>query len=196
MLQLTGAPTGQLKLRMVADARWIVDQAAGRSRPFWTGMEYRFMPPAVAFITTIHAGRVGQLRMLSIREHRFPFLPKVGDWNRFARNTGGTMVEKCCHLFDLMRVTVGSEPVRVYCSGAMDVNHQDERYDGQKPDIIDNGFTTIDFADAVRGDGAVQVSAQYGLRAVAMGVAAKISAREHRVVEMDEIDGWPYTPPI
>ena len=54
----------------------------------------------------MHGGRVGTLQMLSIREHRFPFLPKVGDWNRFSRNTGGTMVEKCCHFFDLMRLII------------------------------------------------------------------------------------------
>ena len=208
--------------------------------------------------------------MLSIREHRFPFLVKVGDWNRFAVNTGGTMVEKCCHFFDLMRLIVRAEPVRVYCSGAMDVNHRDESYDGRRPDIIDNSFTTVDFANgvralldlsmfaegaenqeeitaigddarlevhipageiirsprtgfmqpkavtrrhvavdpaalaaghhhgatfyqhaafarAVRGDGAVEVTADDGLRAVAMGLAAEISAREHRVVEMAEL---------
>jgi predicted dehydrogenase len=113
-------------------------------------MEYRYMPPVVDYIGQLRAGRIGNLRMLSIREHRFPFLKKIGDWNRFNRNTGGTMVEKCCHFFDMMRLIVGSEAVRVYCSGAMDVNHQDERYDGQKPDIIDNSFTTVDFANGVR----------------------------------------------
>ena len=252
------------------DARWIVAQAAARAAPFWVGMEYRFMPPAAAFIEQVHGGRVGRLRMLSIREHRFPFLPKVGDWNRFSRNTGGTMVEKCCHFFDLMRLIVGAEPVRVHCSGAMDVNHLDERYDGKRPDIIDNSFTTVDFAngvralldlsmfaegaehqeemsatgdaarldvlippgelvfsprtgfgnakqvertrvaidatahaagshegatyyqhlafaDAVRGQAPVQVTAEDGWRAVAIGVAAEISAREHRVVEMREL---------
>ncbi|VVT15969.1 Oxidoreductase [Sphingomonas aurantiaca] len=132
------------------DARWVVDRAAQMTRPFWTAMEYRYMPPAAAFIEQVHAGRVGALRMLSIREHRFPFLPKVGDWNRFSRNTGGTMVEKCCHFFDLMRLIVQSEPVRVYCSGAMDVNHVDERYDGERPDIIDNSYTTVEFANGVR----------------------------------------------
>ena len=132
------------------DARWIVERAEQSPRPFWTGMEYRFMPAAAAFIAQVHAGRVGRLQMLSIREHRFPFLPKVGDWNRFSRNTGGTMVEKCCHFFDLMRHIVGAEAVRVYCSGAMDVNHLDERYDGQMPDIIDNSYTVVDFANGVR----------------------------------------------
>lgn len=252
------------------DARWIVERAKAAKAPFWTAMEYRYMPPAAAFIRQIHDGRIGALRMLSIREHRFPFLTKVGDWNRFARNTGGTMVEKCCHFFDLMRLITGSEAVRVYCSGAMDVNHLDERYGGAQPDIIDNSFTTVDFANglramldlsmfadgaenqeeitavgdkarldvfipegalvfsprvgfrnpkrverevvdvdavalaagshhgstfyehqkfiaAVRGEGPVEVTAQDGLAAVAIGAAAEISAREKRVVEMAEL---------
>ena len=254
----------------IPDARWIVEQAEGSSAPFWTAMEYRYMPPAAEFIAQVHARRVGRLQMLSIREHRFPFLPKVGDWNRFSRNTGGTMVEKCCHFFDLMRLITQSEAVRVYCSGAMDVNHLDERYDGERPDIIDNSYTTVDFKNgvramldlsmfadgagnqeeiaavgsdarlevlipegalvysprvgfmnpkrvertmihtdetalkagshhgstfyehqrfnaAVRGQGAVEVTARDGLMAVAIGTAAEISAREHRVVEMSEL---------
>ena len=91
----------------------------------------------------------GRLQMLAIREHRFPFLKKVGDWNRFSKNTGGTMVEKCCHFFDLMRLIVKAKPVRVFCSGAMDDNHQDERYDGKKPDIIDNSYTVVEFEIAL-----------------------------------------------
>ena len=256
----------------VADARWIADRAADRDQVFWTAMEYRFMPPATKFIEQVHGGRVGRLQMLSIREHRFPFLPKVGDWNRFSRNTGGTMVEKCCHFFDLMRLIVRSEAVRVYCSGAMDVNHQDERYDGEKPDIIDNSYTVVDFENgvramldlcmfadgaenqeeitavgdkarldaliptsvlvysprvgfmnpkqvereevpvdetalaagqhhgstyyqhqafnaAVRGEGPVIVTAEDGLRAVEIGAAAELSAREKRVVTIDEVRG-------
>jgi myo-inositol 2-dehydrogenase / D-chiro-inositol 1-dehydrogenase len=252
------------------DARWVADKAKQHRGIFWTAMEYRFMPPAVEFIKQVHAERMGRLQMLSIREHRFPFLPKIGDWNRFSENTGGTMVEKCCHFFDLMRLIIQSEPVRVYCSGAMDVNHLDERYDGRTPDIIDNSYTTVDFANGVRamldlsmfadgaenqeeiiavgdkarldmlvpestivysprvgykaaktperthiavdqavldagshhgseyyqhlafraaahGEGPVLVTADDGLRAVAIGVAAEISAREKRVVEMTEL---------
>lgn len=259
----------------IPDAQAIAQQAEAYDRVFWTGMEYRYMPPAAKFIEQVHSGAVGTLRMLSIREHRFPFLVKVADWNRFAANTGGTMVEKCCHFFDLMRVIVRAEPVRVFCSGAMDVNHLDERYDGRVPDIIDNSYTVVDFeavdgrggvramldlsmfaegaenqeeiaavgdearlevfvpsselvlsrrtgfmnpkavtrshvnvdpaalaaghhhgasfyshaafARAVRGQGPVEVTADDGLRAVAMGVAAEISAREHRVVTMAEL---------
>jgi myo-inositol 2-dehydrogenase / D-chiro-inositol 1-dehydrogenase len=232
----------------VDDARWVRDRAATHKGIFWTAMEYRFMPPAVEFVKQVHAERMGRLQMLFMREHRFPFLPKVGDWNRFVR----------------------SEPVRVYCSGAMDVNHLDERYDGRTPDILDNSYTTVDFANGVRamldlcmfadgaenqeeisavgdkarldmlipesvivhsprtgfmgakvpqrtkvevdaaaleagthhgsiyyqhaafiaatrGEGPVQVTAEDGLRAVSIGAAAEISAREKRVVEMSEL---------
>lgn len=40
-------------------------------------------------------------------------------------------MEKCCHFFDLMRLFAGANPVRVMASGAMDVNHKDEVYDGK-----------------------------------------------------------------
>ncbi|MEM1195648.1 MAG: Gfo/Idh/MocA family oxidoreductase [Pseudomonadota bacterium] len=117
---------------------------------FWVGLEYRYMPPATRFIERVHAREAGPITMLSIREHRFPFLPKVGDWNRFNRNTGGTLVEKCCHFFDLMRHILQDEPVRVFASGAQNVNHLDERYDSGSPDIIDNAYALVDFAGGAR----------------------------------------------
>jgi predicted dehydrogenase len=288
----------------IADARWAAERAAAHPAPVWCAMEYRYMPPVARLLDEVRAGTIGALRMFAIREHRFPFLPKVGDWNRFARNTGGTLVEKCCHFFDLMRLvvaasearsepkspeasgdrTVGSrsvkplrdgsripnrspvEPVRVYASAAQDVNHLDERYGGEAPDILDNAFVTVDFAngaralldlcmfaeasrnqeeicavgergkvecfipestlvigkraprsvtsehvavdaralaaghhhgstyfqhlrffDAVTRGARVEVSAEDGLRAVAIGVAAELSAREKRPVEMREL---------
>ena len=39
----------------------------------------------------------------------------------------------------------------VVASAGMDVNHLDERYDGKTPDIIDNAFVTVDFANGTRG---------------------------------------------
>lgn len=55
----------------------------------------------------------------------------MNNWNRFNVNSGGTLVEKCCHFFDLMRLFAGANPVRVMASGAIDVNHRDEIYDGK-----------------------------------------------------------------
>ncbi len=117
---------------------------------FWTAMEYRYMPPVSKFIKEIHNNTIGDLKILTIREHRFPFLKKINDWNRFEKNTGGTLVEKCCHFFDLMRLIVGSNPISVYASGGQDVNHLDEEYNGKKPDIIDNAYVIINFENGAR----------------------------------------------
>ena len=117
---------------------------------FWTAMEYRYMPPVSKFIKEIHNHTIGDLKTLTIREHRFPFLKKINDWNRFEKNTGGTLVEKCCHFFDLMRLIVGSNPISVYASGGQDVNHLDEEYNGKKPDIIDNAYVIVNFENGAR----------------------------------------------
>ncbi|MEO0999661.1 MAG: Gfo/Idh/MocA family oxidoreductase [Pseudomonadota bacterium] len=132
------------------ECRDIVAAAAGRRGPVWVAMEYRYMPPVARLIEEVRAGTPGRPVMLSIREHRFPFLEKVGVWNRFAAQTGGTLVEKCCHFFDLMRHILADEPVRIHASGGMDVNHLDEEYAGRRPDILDNAFVTVEFAGGAR----------------------------------------------
>ncbi|ASJ74355.1 Gfo/Idh/MocA family protein [Granulosicoccus antarcticus] len=135
----------------LSDCDDLQQQLEGYPAPFWVAMEYRYMPPTARFLERLASGEIGTLRMLSIREQRYPFLEKVGDWNRFSENTGGTLVEKCCHHFDLMRLMTGAEPVRVFASGGMDVNHLDESYEGRTPDIIDNALVIVDFDNGARG---------------------------------------------
>ena len=134
-----------------ADAADIMRRAAGRAAPVWVAMEYRYMPPVERLLEKVRAGEAGTPRMIAIREHRFPFLGKVGDWNRFNARTGGTLVEKCCHFWDLMRLGLDAEPVRVYASAGQDVNHLDERVSGRRPDIVDNAFVVVDFEGGARG---------------------------------------------
>lgn len=134
----------------VEECRKVIDWAADRRAVTWVGMEYRYMPPVTRLIREVKDGTVGNLHMVAIREHRFPFLRKVGDWNRFNRNSGGTMVEKCCHFFDLMNEIVERRPVRVVASGGQDVNHLDETYDGQTPDILDNAYVIVEYDGGVR----------------------------------------------
>jgi myo-inositol 2-dehydrogenase/D-chiro-inositol 1-dehydrogenase len=137
----------------LADCRAVVDAVAGEGgeRVVWMGLEYRYMPPTMRLMEEIGKGTVGAVKMVAVREHRFPFLDKVDHWNRFNRNTGGTLVEKCCHFFDLMNQVVGSPPRRVFASGGQSVNHLDERYDGERPDILDNAYVVVDYDDDVRG---------------------------------------------
>ena len=146
--------------------------------PVWVAMEYRYMPPIQTFIEQA-ASATGGVTMLTIREHRFPFLPKVGDWNRFNRFTGGTLVEKCCHFFDLMRVILQSEPVRVVASAGQDVNHKDESYGGEVPDIWDGAYVIVDFASGARAMLELCMYAEgsrYQEEISAVGPAGKIEA--------------------
>ena len=132
-----------------AECRDVIAAAEGSNRVNWVGLEYRYMPPVAALLT--HLPAAGEVKMISIKEHRFPFLEKVGDWNRFSAKTGGTLVEKCCHFFDLMNVIAESRPVRVMASGGQDINHLDEVYDGETSDIMDNAFVIVEYANGVRG---------------------------------------------
>lgn len=134
----------------VDDCVQVVRAQRDRRAMTWVGLEYRYMAPIAELVSQVRAGAVGDLKMLAIREHRFPFLVKVDNWNRFSRNTGGTLVEKCCHFFDLMNLVVQSRPVRVMASGGQDVNHLDEYYDGERSDILDNAFVIVDYDNGVR----------------------------------------------
>ena len=163
----------------VEDCLAVVKRAQHTDVITWVGLEYRYMPPIATLRSLLESGEIGRLQMLSIREHRFPFLVKVDNWNRFNANTGGTLVEKCCHFFDLMNLLVGSRPVRVFASGAQDVNHLEERYDGRTPDILDNAFVIVDYANGVRAmlDLCMFAEAgEYEQQIVAVGDAGKIEA--------------------
>ncbi len=130
----------------LAAVRELRQLALSYPAPIWTAMEYRYMPPIARLLGEVRIAQAcGPAVMLSIREHRYPFLAKVGDWNRFNRNTGGTLVEKCCHFFDLMRLVMQADPIRLYASGGQNHNHLDERYTDGRPDILDNAFVVLDF---------------------------------------------------
>ncbi|WP_422024419.1 Gfo/Idh/MocA family protein [Roseibium sp.] len=146
--------------------------------PVWVAMEYRYMPPIAALIEQAETA-TGGIKMLTIREHRFPFLDKVGSWNRFNRYSGGTFVEKCCHFFDLMRLIIKSEPVRVMASAGQDANHKEELYDGETPDILDNGYVIVDFENGARAMLELCMFAEgsrYQEEVSAVGPAGKIEA--------------------
>ncbi len=132
----------------------LVKRGKNRKKVTWVAQEYRYMPPVAELIRLAHAGECGTLHQVAIREHREPFYPKVGDWNRFSRNTGGTLVEKCCHYFNLMDHILQEKPTRVFASGGQRVNHLDEKYQGPSglitPDILDSAFVIVEYPSGAR----------------------------------------------
>ncbi len=124
--------------------------SAGRQALVWVAQEYRYMPPVAEMIRMAQAGEVGRIHQVAIREHREPFYPKVADWNRFNANTGGTLVEKCCHYFNLMDLLLQERPTRVFASGGQRVNHLDEQYGGRRPDILDSAYVVVEYPSGAR----------------------------------------------
>ena len=95
------------------------------------------------------------------------FLQNLGEWHgSFASlDASGTIVDSTPSIlsleqddgqplvhFQLRRFGngLGSAPTRVFASGAQDLNHLDELYDGNVPDIIDNALVIVDFENGAR----------------------------------------------
>jgi predicted dehydrogenase len=152
--QIWGAPCNILLEKPLCttlpDSLSLASAAAKHPGLVWMGLDYRFIPAIQALLSELGRGTAGNVRMVAIREHRFPFLRKVGDWNRFNRYTGGTLVEKCCHFFDLMNLMTGRRPLWVTASGGHDLNHLDESYEGEAPDMLDNAFVIVEYEGGVR----------------------------------------------
>ena len=152
------------------------------------------MAPTARLLQEIELGTCGEVKMVSIREHRFPFLQKVNNWNRFNKNTGGTLVEKCCHFFDVMELIAKSKVVRVYASGRQDVNHLEEIYNLEHSDILDNAYVIIDYENGVRGMLDLSMFAEGSINEqeiCVVGSQAKVEALiTQSIVRIGRRDGW------
>lgn len=129
----------------IEDCLKVIEWSKDRQALVWMGLEYRYMPPVAELIKIVQSGGIGNVHQVSIREHREPFYPKVGNWNRFTEKTGGTLVEKCCHYFNLMDHIAGERPIRVYASGGQRVNFLDELYDGRRSDMLDSAYVIVEY---------------------------------------------------
>lgn len=142
----------------LADARRIVEIAADYPSIIQVGLQYRYKAQYVEAQHEIFArSSIGNVRTVSMCEYRPPFLDKVGQWNKYDRFSGGTLIEKCCHYFDFMSLIAGADPVRVYASSGQAVNFIDFERNGAASDIDDHAFVIIDYRNGVRGSFALNM---------------------------------------
>ncbi len=135
----------------VSDAYEIMKIAEDYPAVFQIGLQYRYK---AMYVEAIHEAQerksLGDLKMISILEHRFTFLDKVNQWNKFSKYSGGTLVEKCCHYFDMLNLFAQSRPKKIFGTGGMAVAFTDFEYKGEKSDMLDNAFVTIEYANGVQ----------------------------------------------
>jgi myo-inositol 2-dehydrogenase / D-chiro-inositol 1-dehydrogenase len=148
---------------------------------FQIGLQYRYKS---IYSESIHEAlerkAIGKIKMISMAEHRPPFLDKVNQWNKFSRYSGGTLVEKCCHYFDLMNLFAQAKPAQVFASGGNAVNFKDFHYNNEKSDILDHAFVTVVYENGVKANlNLCMFSPTFYEELVLCGDQGRLRAHEH-----------------
>ena len=134
----------------LADARRVSEIANRHPAFIQVGLQYRYKAPYVeARFEALQRQALGTIKTIAMSEYRPPFLDKVEQWNKFTEFSGGTLIEKCCHYFDLMNLFAQSEPKRVYASGSQAVNFRGFKKDGKTSDIDDCASVVIDYKNCI-----------------------------------------------
>jgi len=123
-------------------------QAADQSdRVVMLGHEFRYSAYFQKIKDLVDAGQIGRPRMVWCREFRGPFQKKSQDWIQDDRRSGGCLVDKNCHQFDLMNWWVGSSPKRVAGFGGCAVNRVIEG----EHQVHDHATVSFEYENGVRG---------------------------------------------
>ena len=132
------------------DAQRIAGMAAKRQSLFHVGLGHRYDPAVARFLERLQAGDAGSPAMLSISDHP-PTCPEIAvDGEIPAVDLSATLVEKCGHLFDLMRLVLKDEPVRIYASAGMIAAAPDDIDGDQMDRPLDNAYVIVDFGKGAR----------------------------------------------
>lgn len=112
----------------------------------WVAMEYRFMPAINKLVQLLP--HVGPIKKVAIRENRYPFLTKIEEWNKDVDKSGDTLVEKCCHFFDLFRLITAKEMTSCVSKvhrGLLSDHYGYKATDDKACPIIDSAYVLLDF---------------------------------------------------
>ncbi len=93
-------------------------------------------------------GQLGGVKMMWCHEFRHPFLEKTGsieNWIVQKKYSGGTLLEKNCHHFDLFNFMAEAKPISIYASGDNKTIYADT-------DVLDNAFVTVEYENGSRAN--------------------------------------------
>lgn len=143
-----------------ADA--IIEAAERNNRILQIGLVYRYSSLYRRMAKEVQEGRLGEVKMMWCKEFRDPFPPT--DWFYDKNKSGGALVEKDCHHFDIFNWMIGSRPRRVFASGGQHVikKGQDNLITNSythyppkvisDPSIVDHAFVIIDYENGSKAN--------------------------------------------
>lgn len=143
----------------------ILAAAAEADRVLQIGLVYRYSPLFREMERLIRSGRIGVPVMAWCHEFRVPFpVGRDREWRYSQALSGGALVEKSCHHFDLFQWLLDAVPVRVHAIGGQTAVRRDgavkpgvptEPYElgpGAVNDIIDHAWVNVEYDNATKGN--------------------------------------------
>ena len=145
-----------------ADAKVLKEEIEKSKQKVQMGLVYRYSPFFRKMIHLIQTNIMGRVEMMWCKEFREPF-PQM-DWFYDKQKSGGTLIEKNTHHFDLFQWMTGSRPSRVVAMGGQNVIRYNEprlihcTYCAEPPKtivhstILDNAFVLIEYENGSRAN--------------------------------------------
>lgn len=132
------------------DAREIVDAVRSSKKVFSVGLQFRHASIYRKVRDLVAARAIGDLKYVWAEEFRGDWARLFADpqenarrnWRYDQKLSGGTLLEKNCHDFDILGWVIGGKPVRVTASGGNSVFRDRE--------TIDHATVTVDYENAVQ----------------------------------------------
>ncbi len=167
----------------MAECEAILAAQRKSGRLLQVGHELRYSGLLQAAREKIDAGLIGAVKMMVFSEFRKPLLP---GWRQTGK-TGGVMLEKNSHFFDLFNWFADAEPERVIGVGGNNAT-------AGSP-LIDNCVVTVEYANQVRASLFMCLFSEYGSGQTLdiVGNCGRLIAYldEERLVHYTRTDGEP-----
>ena len=130
----------------IEDCNRIVEAASRSGTVYQVGLEMRYLPAVEGVMRIIEEGKIGRVRQMWCKEFRGTWMRKVGDWITQQDKTGGALVEKDCHHFDIFNWVAACEPVAVAAFGSRDLVYGKGHF-SIEPTVMDNAQTVTQYED-------------------------------------------------
>jgi len=134
----------------LAECDEILDAWSESGRLLQVGHELRHANLMRSLREKIDEGLIGRVQMIVLQEFRFPLLP---GWRQTGK-TGGVMLEKNSHFFDLFNWLAAAPARRVVATGGNNVNKDSP--------LIDHCVVTVEYENDVRATLLMCLFAEHG----------------------------------
>jgi len=127
----------------VAECNEMIETAKESGKTLQVGLQLRYSPFYQKVHSLIAEGAIGKPKFVWFNEFRGDWAKQSSDpeidnkinWRFYNKLSGGTLLEKSCHYFDLFRWMIGTEPISVTAMGGIN--------------FYTNGRETLDHASVV-----------------------------------------------